>query len=324
MNILLFVITMLMSLAMLTYARLESYRSFSGLKAQFRSYMELIERKPSNDFAEQWYDRTIVNSKISQEKRDRVVGSSRLSFYLFLNKEEREKEPEMYQQTRELAKQLMQVLYSNRKFYQETVLERSAFLDEILNEIEKLSEMIPKTKKITKAAGLSNLNIEDETLHKAFYDMLHGQPPLEIEKPVMLISHEPVVDTKVDFSFGGPLTNDKQDQDEELDAALESEEAHAQAGYESLLDFITVRNSKKIRVFLASRELLLAIYADPLIVENILEARKQLFLQVKNDSGKKAAASKAFQDNFASCGQAASYGAILDFSVTRTDPTKYE
>lgn len=324
MNILMFVITMLMALAMLTYARLESFRTFSGMKAQFATYMETLERKPINDISEQWYDRTIVNSRISQERREKIEGSSRLSFYLFLNKEEREKEVEMYKQTRELAKQLMMTLYSHKPPLQKMLLEHSSLFDDVLNEIEKLADNLPKKKKITKAPGLANLEIENKTLWEALYYMLNGQSPLEPEASLQLVSSKPVVDTTVHFTFGGPLINEKEDQDEELDAALESEEAHAQGSYESLLDFITVRNSKKIRVYLASRELLQAIYGDPFIVENIIEARKLLYQQVKSDPAQKGAASKSFQDNFSTTGQAASYNLILDFTVSRTNPAGYE
>jgi hypothetical protein len=324
MNILLFVITMLMSLALLTYARLESFRTFTGMKVQFSTYMETLERKPINDISEQWYDRTIVNSRISQEKREKMLGSSRLSFYLFLNKEDREKEVEMYKQTRELAKQLMTTLYSQTSPLKEMLLEHSSLLDDILNEVEKLADHLSKKKKITKAPGLANLEIENPILKEAFYYMLNGRPPLESQETLIMNASRPVVDTRVHFSFGGPLINEKEDQAEELDAALESEEAHAQAGYESLLDFITLRNSKKIRVYLASRELLQAIYGDPFIVENIIEARKLLYQQVKNDPSQKDAATKSFHDNFSNCGQAGNYSLILDFSVSRTNPADYD
>lgn len=323
MNILLYVMTMLMALALLTYARLESFRTFSGMKAQFSTYMQSIERQPINEISQEWYKKTIVNYKISQDKREQIAGSSRLSFYLFLNKEEREKEPEMYQQTRELAKHLMIALYGAENFFKEMASEHPTFLDEILMEIETLTEALPKEKKITKAAGLANLQLTNPELHRIFNRMLHGE--LSPASDHQLQAKTALIQTELKFGTNTPLSETGEgNDDDELDAALESEEAHAQVGYVSLIDNITVKNRKKIRVYLASRALLLAIYGDNGIVDSILEARKMLYRQIKSDGNLKTSLSQSFKESFSNSGQAPSYSTILDFSVTKTDPTQYE
>jgi hypothetical protein len=322
MNILLYVMTMLMALSLLTYARLESFRTFSGMKMQFTTYMQAIERQPINTISQEWYDRTVVNRRVSQDTRDKAPGSSRLSFYLFLNKEEREKQTEAYQQTRELAKHLMVALYGTENFFKEMLSEHPTFLDEIIMEIETLSEALPKGKKITKAAGLANLQLSNPELHRVFNRMLHGELPPVQETPK---ATKPLF-TEVEFSFGksGIISEASNDDDDEMDAALESEEAHSQVGIVSLIDNITVKNRKKIRVYLASRALLLAIYGDHGTVDSILETRKQMYGQLKSDGTLKDSLSQSFKERFSNMGHASSYTAILDFAVTKTEPTQYE
>lgn len=324
MNILLFVMTILMALSLLTYARLENYRTFSGMKAQFSTYMESIERKPINEAAKKWYDDITVNTKFSPIQREQAPGGcARLSLFLLLNKEARDKAPEMHQQTRTLAKQLMIALYGGERFFKEMASEHPTFLDEILTEIETLSDALPEGKKIIKTEGLATLQLSNESLHRVFNRMLHGELPAEIEKEA---SAPAPLFTKVEFSFGLSVTlpEEADNNDDELDAAIESDEAHAPEGYVSLIDHITVVDRKKIRVYLASRALLLAIYGDRDIVESIIEARKALFKQLKAEGTLKNALSQQFKDNFSNSGQAPSYSAILDFTVTKTDPKGYE
>lgn len=323
MNILLFVMTMLMALSLLTYARLENYRTFSGMKAQFSTYMESVERKPINEAAKDWYNDILVNKKVSKTQREQASGCARLSLFLLLNKEARDKEPEKHQQTRTLAKQLMIALYGAERFFKEMASEHPTFLDEILTEIETLSAALPKGKHITKAEGLANLQLSNESLHRVFNRMLHGELPPETGKEVL--APAPLV-TEPEFSFGLSVTlpEESDNNDDELDAAIESDEAHAPEGYVSLIDHITVVNRRHIRVYLASRALLMAIYGDRDIVESIIETRRAFYKQLKADSAAKNALSQQFKDTFSNSGQASSYSAILDFTVTKTDPKGYE
>src|SRR5665213_4596964 len=63
MYVLIFVTMMLMLLSILTYARLDSYRNLSGLQAEFKRYMEVLEREHINQEANRWYESTVVNKR---------------------------------------------------------------------------------------------------------------------------------------------------------------------------------------------------------------------------------------------------------------------
>jgi len=62
MNVLIFVISLLMMLALLTYGRLDMYRNFSITQLEFERYMVEDQRKAINKGAEQWYQWTTVST----------------------------------------------------------------------------------------------------------------------------------------------------------------------------------------------------------------------------------------------------------------------
>lgn len=315
MNVLLYVMTLLMLLSTLTYARVVNFRSLLGFQAGFVHYMGAIEHKIINHSSKEWYEKLVVGShKGNPQERDRKAGS-RLSLYLLINQKEREKSQEAYIKTRELTKLLMTYLYGETDFFKEMIAKRSNFLDDILNEIQHGAEQIPQEQKIINPAGLLNLNFADQELHLIFYKMMTGLPDGISEPPASSKKNLNVEETNLDT-------------DDEIDASVESEEAHASAGYVSLMDYITVRPTTTLRVFLASRPLLLSIYGDEYIVNNVIEKRQELYRKLKSqDEGVdalKKELSKEFQNEFGVVGKASEFKVILDFSVTKTDPKKYE
>lgn len=70
MNVLIFVMSMLMILALLTYSKMEGFRSSVGVQKEFARYMEKTEREPLTIIAEHWYDQIAV--KTVQKKRERT------------------------------------------------------------------------------------------------------------------------------------------------------------------------------------------------------------------------------------------------------------
>lgn len=316
MNVLIYVMTVLMIISVLTYAKLESFRLFSSLEASFKHYMSSTERLPLDRMNKKMYDSIKILSKNVGQRELPNPSSSRLSFHMFVKKEMRENSPEAYAQTRELAKVLMSNLYGNQRFFQEIALKRQNFLDEILNEIQHASEEQDKIR-LKNATALSKLKFSDLELQYVFFLMLHGLPNLDEQK---LIKPTPEV------GFGGVLDiEDKAaNSEEEMLAKVESEEAKAPPGYASLIDYITVKPATKIRVFLASRELLVSIYGTPELADAIIENRRDLYRQVRNKVLQPQQASEQFKSQFSSSGTALTFAAILDFAVTNTNPKNYE
>lgn len=315
MNVLLYVMTILMILSVLTYAKLESFRMFAGLEASFKHYMTSTERLPLDRMNTKMYDSVKILSKGVTSKELPNAASSRLSFYSFLKKDGRDLNPDVYPQTRELAKILMTNLYGEQRFFQEIALKRPNFLNEILDEIQVAAEN-QEPLKMKNAMVLSKLKFQDPELQYIFYLMLHGLPNLTVQKNV---SDSP------EIGFGGiiPVDDNSTDADEEAMAKVESEEAKAPPGYDSLIDYITVKPAQKIRVFLAPRELLVSIYGNPDIADSIIETRTELANKVKSKALTINDATEQFRNAFSQSGNSHNFSAILDFAVTNTNPSKY-
>lgn len=320
MNILIYVTTLLMLLAILTYSRLENFRSSGGFQTGFINRIGLEENTILSKHAESWYGKLKPNSKAANENNADSTAGSRLSVHLLIKQEKREKQQEAYQQTRALLKQLIHELYNKESFYTEMAQKQPNFVEAILNEIQAAALEVEKKQNITKATGLLNLKFNDEELHMAFVKMMHGLPVQATETPKPEATKSFVVQL-VDV--------EKTDTDDELLEGIEATETHAPTGYVSLLDFITVRPTTKVRVFLAAQPLLLAIYQEPGVVENIMERRQELYKTLKDtpkSETKKVQEelSKAFEQEFALKGHSEEYKAILDFSITKTNPRSYK
>ena len=68
MNVLLFVTSLLTILALLTYAKMDSFRYYQGIEAKFESYMQTVEQAYTNKIAADWYDTTKTKDVIGVEK----------------------------------------------------------------------------------------------------------------------------------------------------------------------------------------------------------------------------------------------------------------
>lgn len=318
MNVLLFVSTMIMVMAMLTYARLETYRSFSLLQEHFNTYMVKNERGYINQTAKWWYDTSRATKKGNSNKTKKSEGRSRLSFLFFIDKAKKETNIQIYPQIYLLAKKLMYVLYKNQPFFIEMEQQRPDILDILLNSL-MVADNLPKEQKIKKAEDLANLDLGDPVLNIFFYKMLKGTEMTQDQKPKI----EPKVLSMVELEFK-PQEEDKGEEDDEGGDTDIKEEYHSPENYYSLLDYITIEDSTKIRVFLAPYGILLALFDDPILVRNIMEYRQDLFTKLTNDTLKAPEASDQFKNLFLPRVDPTFNENILDFSVTKTNPKNYE
>lgn len=330
MNVLMYVTVMLMLLSLLAYSKVESYRSFSSLKSEFISYMSIKEREDlganNKSF---WYDNISFPKQVPEEKKvekdknkktpkpplPKAKGSSRLSLHLILNSESREKDPEAYKQTRQLFKQLVMQMCGKHEFFQKLIEKQPNFLNELLNRITQLADQSPEIAKMSKVAHLANLKFEDTELDHAMYLMLKGIP--SNAAPLQKVQNE----EEEEAPEGSLGLEGTQGSDDDI-ATVEKEESHAPAGFVSILDYITVKNDSKVRVFLASPTLLMAIYGDYNIVEQIVAKRNELLREVRRNSDYKEQASKDFKASFDHAGTSSDFDSILEFSVTTTTPNK--
>ncbi len=285
MNVLPFVMTMLMLISIMTYARIESFRDLSGLKSQFEWYMQQNERVYNNSVNEDKYDKQNSSKRKSGEdpaakQKEEEKSCSRIPFYLFINKQQRESKHEIFDQHTLLAKLLMTELYGDTDFFKEAEEKYPDFLDGILDQLMKAAEKLPKGQTITTSADLASIELGNELLDNVFYHMLKG---------TVNIDEQDVAET-----------------------------------YPSLINFVTVKNKTKVRVFLAPHDILLAIYENPSLVKDIEEKRNDLYKRVKDESITKDEASKEFEEEFGNKQRHGIAENILDFRVTKTNPKAYQ
>lgn len=320
MNILIYVSTLLMLLAIMTYARVENFRSTAGFEYGFVHRIGMEQQEVLSNKAEAWYGRLRPNSHANcRDESANPLAGSRLSVHLLLNEKKRDNHPEEYKATRALLKQLLVELYAKEQFFQEIAIKQPNFLDSILNDIQSSASMLPKEQTITNATAMLNLKINDQELHSIFVKMMHGLPKLENVD----------METEKRSNILQPIEyTEKLDIDDEGQVAVETSETHAPSGYVSLLDFITTRPTLKVRVFLASEPLLMAIYGDPQLVESIIEKRQEYYKTLKahkeDDKKVKADLTNQFKQEFEQKGNAGEYSKILDYTVTRTNPKDYK
>jgi hypothetical protein len=287
MNVLLFVMSMLMMLVLMTYGRLESFRNYSFVQVQFKAYMKRSERDYLNKAAiERYHDThaTKYEQKLKKERQDSKA-SSKLSFYLFVNNQERIKNQASFETQLSVVRNLILFLYGGQKYFVELAERRPNYIDEIFS---ALMEETVEPPKITKVKELATVDLQDPELNEAFTRMLKGayeEPPAEQKEK-------------------RPLRLDQ--------------------GYYSLLDFITLENKLKLRVYLASKQLLMAVYGNPALVEEILRVRYQLYRNVLKGLLEANAAAEEFKQQFGNAALPDVPVDFLDFGVSKTNPKSYQ
>lgn len=315
MNVLIFVMTMLMMLTLMTYARLESYRSSQAVQIIFRDYMEGKERGGINTRAEMTY-KEIESTKSETGggggKRKQINANRRITVSLIFDPK-RESKGREWEQTKVLFKKLIKTLYEKQPFYQEIERERPSFQDDLIQAITQSIDALPSTERPRDAAGLANLELADPQLDQVLYKMLHGASYAEMENGKLAVPANKKKNEEVDLE-----TSDERDNN-----ADEAKEFKSPKGYYSLLDFITSASSPQVRIYLASKEVLEAVFPDPATVGSIIEERQRLYNQA-NNSGDINQLDELFKNQFMKMRDPAIDEALLNFSVSKTNPKNYK
>lgn len=309
MNVLLFVTTMLIVLSLMTYVRIESYRYSSGLKSQFERYMQTIERHYINQTASKWYDTTIANTRGAKpnDPKQKSKASSRLSLAFLIDQEQNNDSSKAQAQTLQWAKNLLEVLYGQSHFYQEAKQKDPALNDRLFDAIIKAVRELDPDLRPKNTADLTTLALADPGLENVFYLMMKGCPSLE-----------EAAATEVQAVVPQFLTDADVDENDDAEEALEYRDAKS---YSSLLNYITLNKASGLRIYLASKPVLTAVFGDPHIADNIISARTQLYSSIIQGLAPDEA-TKQFQNMFHSAYHG-SDSSLLDFKVTKTNPSKY-
>lgn len=314
MNVLIFVTTILMLLSVMTYARLESYRNSQAFQGIFKHYMQETERGYINGQAKTVYDSIVVkedDKKGEAKKNPAIDANPRIAIGLLFDPK-RETQAKDLEQTRILLKNLIEILYSKQPFYQKISQQRPVFIDELLNLIIQTVDALPAEKKLKKTTDLGNLKLPDPVLDDALYKILHGAPNLNLVNESVEQLNDSNKFSEDDISTAG----------ENNESGHELDEYKSPGGYYSLLDYVIGKKKPKIRVYLAPRNVLLAIFKNDETVDSIINERESLYRQAI-DSDKMEPFNESFKNQFEKLRDQAIDPETLNFSVSKTNPKYY-
>jgi hypothetical protein len=310
MNVLIFVVTMVMLLSLMTYSRLDSYRNSQTYQVIFKHFMEKDERGYINVRGRKTYEDIKVKegeeNGDGKKKSKKVDASPSISIALLLDPKREEKTKE-WEQTKILLASLMKTLYSNQPFYIELEKEHPGFVNDLIRDLTQTIDALPKETKPKIPQDLGNLRLSDPKLDAALYKMLKGALKLNVvtDEQKNEKATEVIVETSVD--------------DNEI--SNKTDEYQSPEGYYSLLDYLTDKPSKQVRVYLAPLNVLLSIFSKD-SVNDIIAVREQLYKQAMAGSDTDQL-SESFKNQFLKLKDAAIDDDTLNFTVNKTNPKKY-
>lgn len=314
MNILIYVMSLLMMLTLLTYGRLEIYRSFVITQKELERYRSRIGHSAIDNGAKQWYAWTTFSSQESSKKNSAPKEASPLiNLYWLLHPEARNFYPQVEATYRNLLKKIIHHVFGEQTNFKEALNINPQLVDDLIQAIEAAGHKLAlENNPIKTKNGLENLDLGQPFLQDIYYSFLKGY---NLSPPVSLGNKH----------FNLPTENINTLDSSEIGKSLDEgfEEYKYNAHTISLLDFVTLNPQKtKIRVYLAPKAILLAIFGDPSTVEEILQQRISLYYQVKKAEDNQLA-TEQFKHAFAA--RAINMPeTMLDFTVTATDPRHYK
>lgn len=317
MNILIVTMTILMLMTLMTYARWDSFRSLSAYRLEFERYMRDKERSYQNAKEVEWYETTIAKPRGLNERdtQSKIAASPRISWYLLLHKEARLNQEQEFLALKELSKRLIFLLFGHRKDFKEFQEKNPNLVDDLLNAIKEISDN-SDTKISNRVTDLANLSLDHPDLDKFFYQILNGYRIKKKEIQRRSSDIEDDEDQEDESDLEQQILTDQSDKNNDKKNSI------------SLLNYITLNNTTKVRLYLASQPILEAIFGDSRIVNEIIEARVAFYQELRKYRNnaelpqKKAELSQQFRSQFENS-VPPQFKEIVNFDVTKVDPTNY-
>jgi len=250
MNVIPIVFSILMLLAIITYAQLQTFVMRSVVRAEYVCHIANRSRENINRLQKQLYeDHQTPGEK--KEQSQKVDATSTINLNIFETEPTNPQSRLFYDAHSEIAKRLVDILYRNRQFFQKFETKRPDAVNELMREIiRELRSQKEQGNPIKKAKHLANLELSDPALQEFLAHMLK-----EVQTPESLTY--------------------------ECDA--KGAKKKKAVYYPNLLDFLSAKGSKMqpYRLWLVQGPLLLAIFQDQAVVEAILVERERMYQQLK-------------------------------------------
>lgn len=248
MNVLPIVFSILMLLAIMTYSQLQNFLIRNSIDQEYTCWVENRSRNSINILQEKLYDEHQTTKEREKKVLERADGSSKISLKWFVAEPKGDEWFWRKQQVhREILSRLTYILYGERKFFKEAEEKRPDIVNELwASVIEKLKEYDSQKTWINTVEHLETLELEDPELSEFLSHLLRK------------------VETPQSLKAGSGLKEVK-----DVQKKVEY--------YPNLLDFLTKRSATQAyRLWLLEKPLLLALFQDESVVEEIIRERKHL------------------------------------------------
>ncbi len=260
-------------------------------QAQYQSLQTELE-KISKERAKTTF-RRFKNSKSDDDdpKKSKLVAT--LQLYPLITDATTEASDKKKKSLQLLLSRLIKALYGNQSFFIEAKKKNSRLEDDLLRLLFEKAEQ----SHINKEKNLANIDLGDEEMQQVLYKMLKGNRP-----------------DKVDTD---------QEENKEATADKTSEPPLSPESYPSLFDYISLHRgqSKPLSIYLASPELLQAVFQNADIVNTILKDRENIYKTLKNDkNANKVILMDQFKLRFKDSIPSDIDPSLIDFGISKTKP----
>jgi hypothetical protein len=295
MNVLPLVFAILIILGFMTHAQMEQFKQYRATLNEYEIYMEKHVHERFNQRQEALYQAG-GKKKDSEKSTVKMPSNRRLNFRLLIDKKLREKDKDKYEQHLLLAKELIKVLYQDQAFYKEMEQKKPEFIDELFQRMLEAAEK----NNIKYGDEMDSLNLQDEDLQMVFLKMLEG--------------------TQKKAEKAAPIVKDDAEEEEE-EEEIDEHDFQSEKAFLSIKNFFHFNHTQvQIKIYTAPKEILQAIFVEEEIANQIMNKREELFAMIKKDETEKA---KEILESFRAKKRADIKDELLDFSVSKTNPTKY-
>lgn len=258
--------------------------------------IEKLDNYKNRTLIHQQYEKTLELEERAEfnDREDRLYkNNKRISFQqtpfrLFLKKDDREKNEAKYRQFRFVAIHLIKELYGKAAFYKAMEQKRPDFVEELLNAIQDEADKMHE-KSIRQVEDAARIKLNDPELQAVFYKMLKG------------------------------TINKKTCKEPSSDVQLDSERA-----YFPLLSFFNFNGMDiKIKIRLAPKELLRAIYGTKELADRVFAFGEELSKQLRSKKPELTPdeAQAKFRNEFEGK-QSPEIIDILDYSINKSSQAK--
>lgn len=297
MNILPFVSTLLLMLFILTFTKLDLFKSWIAIQSKYIYSMKVDEINSFNEIQTQLYknNKGTPPEENNSTKPARATGTQFLNWYIFLTTSD--KTDPIVATTEILTQRVLFLLFQEQSFFQDKLAKNPHFVHELVTKIREKASDPKYVKKIKKITDFASIDLADEELSELFSKMLDCQSIST--KALEEIEHAPNSRRRIE---------------------------KAPKAYQSLKS-VTTLNSKshEIRLFTAQKVLLLAIFEDPHLVEEIIAKRKELYKSIDHLKGASLTvpltdATREFSDSFKGRIPKNLDPSLFNFTVTKCPP----